>query len=128
MEQYNLAAKEVKVSIKKDRERFTKTLAEKAETAATAGHIKILYQTTKTLVGKYTRSEMPVKDIGGKAIFEKDAQAARWIEHFTSLLNRPPPEILEARRDLPINCDTSSHREIVDAIKQLNLGQQQAQI
>ncbi|GFR60484.1 endonuclease-reverse transcriptase [Elysia marginata] len=126
MEQYNLAAKEVKVSIKKDKESFTKTLAEKAEKAATAGHIKIVYQTTKTLVGKYTRSEMPVKDAGGKAIFEKDAQAARWIEHFTSLLNRPPPtnppEILEARRDLPINCDTPSHREIVDAIKQLNQG------
>ncbi|GFR86794.1 chondroitin sulfate proteoglycan, partial [Elysia marginata] len=33
-----------------------------------------------------------------------------------------PPEILEARRDLPINCDTPSHREIVDAIKQLNQG------
>ncbi|GFS11541.1 endonuclease-reverse transcriptase [Elysia marginata] len=126
MEQYNLAAKEVKVSIKKDKESFTKTLAEKAEKAATAGHIKLFFQTTKTLVGKYTRSEMPVKDAGGKAIFEKDAQAARWIEHFTSLLNRPPPtnppEILEARRDLPINCDTPSHREIVDAIKQLNQG------
>ncbi|GFS20452.1 hypothetical protein ElyMa_003313200 [Elysia marginata] len=112
MEQYNFAAKEVKVSIKKDKESFTKTLAEKAEKAATAGHIKILYQTTKTLEGKYTRSEMPVKDAGGKAIFEKDAQAARWIEHFTSLLNRPPPtnppEILEARKDLPINCDTPS--------------------
>ncbi|GFR62212.1 endonuclease-reverse transcriptase [Elysia marginata] len=123
VEQYNLAAKEVKVSIIKDKESFTKTLAEKAEKAATAGHIKILYQTTKTLVGKYTRSEMPVKDA---AIFEKDAQAARWIEHFTSLLNRPPPtnppEILEGRRDLPINCDTPSHREIVDAIKQLNQG------
>ncbi|GFR68037.1 hypothetical protein ElyMa_003720900 [Elysia marginata] len=77
MEQYNLAAKEVKVSIKKDKESFTKTMAEKAEKAATAGHIKILYQTTKTLVGKYTRSEMPVKDAGGKAIFVKDAQAAR---------------------------------------------------
>ncbi|GFR88919.1 hypothetical protein ElyMa_004266400 [Elysia marginata] len=126
MEQYNLAAKEVKVSIKKNKESFTKTLAEKAEKAATAGHIKILFQTTKTLVGKYTRSEMPVKDAGGKAIFEKDAQATRWIEHFTSLLNRPPPtnppEILEARRDLPINCDTTSHREIVDAIKHLNQG------
>ncbi|GFR85620.1 hypothetical protein ElyMa_006032700 [Elysia marginata] len=112
MEQYNLATKEVKVSIKKDKESFTKTLAEKAEKAAAAGHIKILYQTTKTLVGKYTRSEMPVKGAGGKAIFEKDAQAARWIEHFTSLLNRPPPtnppEILEVRRDLPINCDTPS--------------------
>ncbi|GFR66118.1 endonuclease-reverse transcriptase [Elysia marginata] len=126
MEQFNLTAKEVKVLIKKDKESFTKTLAEKAEKAATAGHIKIIYQTTKTLVGKYTRSEMPVKDAGGKAIFEKDAQAARWIEHFTSLLNRPPPtnppEILEAKRDLPINCDTPSHREIVDAIKQLNQG------
>ncbi|GFR70251.1 retrovirus-related Pol polyprotein from type-1 retrotransposable element R2, partial [Elysia marginata] len=62
MEQYNLAAKEVKVSIKKDKESFTKTLAEKAEKAATAGLIQILYQTTKTLVGRYTRSEMPVKD------------------------------------------------------------------
>ena len=126
MEQYSLVAKEVKRSIKKDKEIFTTMLAEKAEKAATAGHMKILYQTTRTLVGKFTKSEMPVKDASGKAIFEKEAQAARWTEHFTNLLNRPPPtdppEILCARNDLPINCDTPSHREIVDAVKQLNQG------
>ena len=67
-----------------------------------------------------------MKDKGGNALFGKEAQANRWREHFSDLLNRPPPlnppDILPARNDLPICCDAPTKREIVDAITQLNAG------
>ena len=124
--QYRAAAREVKKSIKKDKEEFTKRLAEKAEKAATGGHMRVLYQTTKVLTGKYGKAELPVKDQDGKTIFGREAQADRWVEHFKNLLNRPPPtnvpEILPARKDLQISCDVPTKEEIVAAIKQLNIG------
>ena len=125
-DQYRTAGKDVKKSLKKDREEFTNGLAQRAEEAAAGGHMRILYQTTKTLVGKYGKAEVPVKDQEGKTIFGKEAQAKRWEEHFNSLLNRPPPSnppnILPARNDLPICCDAPSKKEIIDAINKLKKG------
>ena len=123
---YRDAARDVKKSIKNDKESFSKMLAERAERAATSGQTRILYQTAKTLIGKFRKTEVPVKDVNGKTIFGKEAQAKRWTEHFTNLLNRPspnnPPEILPARSDLPVSCHCPTKEEIVNAIKQLNKG------
>ena len=125
-EQYRVAAKDVKKSIKRDKEVFTSRLAEKAEEAAAGGHMRILYQTTKTLAGKYGKPEIPVKDQDGKTIFGKEALSKRWMEYFNSLLNRPPPsnppDILPARNELPISCDPPTKEEIVDAINKLKRG------
>ena len=50
----------------------------------------------------------------------------RWVEHFEGLLNRPPPtnppDIIPARKDLPINCDPPTREEIRNAVDLLNLG------
>lgn len=126
LEEYRTTAKEVKRSLKKDKEEFINRLSEKAEKAANGGHMKILYQTTKMITGKYGRSEIAVKDKDEKAIFGKEAQGNRWVEHFSELLNRPPPcnppEIMPARKDLPICCDEPTKKEIIDAIMKLNSG------
>ncbi|KAK3796976.1 hypothetical protein RRG08_015842 [Elysia crispata] len=50
--EYSDAAKEVKRSIKNDKEAFTNELAERAEKAAQGGHMRTLYETTKVLAGK----------------------------------------------------------------------------
>ena len=76
-EKYRAAAKEVKRSLKHDKEEFTNRLAKKAEEAAAGGHMRILYQATKTLTGKYGKPEVPVKDQEGKTIFGKEAQSKR---------------------------------------------------
>ena len=64
---------------------------------------------SKTLAGKRRKAEIPVKNIEGKAILEEEEQIKRWAEYFKELLNRPqpdnPPEILPAKRDLPIIWD-----------------------
>ena len=124
--EYNQAAKEVKKSLKKDKEAYLNKLAEKAERAANTGQMRTLYQTTKSLSGKFRMPEVPVKDKDGKTIFEKEAQKKRWVEHFEGLLNRPPPtdppDIIPARKDLPINCDPPTRVEIEKAVDLLNLG------
>ena len=73
-EEYRRKAKEVKKSLKKDKEMFVEEMAKKAEEAAAGGHLKILYHTTKTLAGKHCKPEIPVKDINGNSIFGTEAQ------------------------------------------------------
>ena len=65
LEQYRTTARDVKKSLRKDKEEFMNRLAEKAEEAAIGGHMRILYQTTKTLTGKFGKPEVPVKDQEG---------------------------------------------------------------
>ena len=117
--EYSDEAKEVKRSIKNDKEAFTN-----AEKAAQGGHMRTLYETTKVLAGKRKNTEMPVKDAEGNTIFSQELQMTRWVEHFESLLNRPPPieppEILPARNDLDINCEPPTLEEIENAVSLLN--------
>ena len=124
--QYKTAAREVKTSVKKDKERYISELARNAEEAAAGGHMRTLYQTTRTLAGKYGKPEIPVKDERGNPIFGREAQSQRWVEHFNRLLNRPspsnPPDILPARNDLPIQDDPPSKCEIVQAINKIKRG------
>ena len=120
MEEYSKINKEVKKSVIADKEAFPAEIAEKADRAATVG------QMTKTLVGKRSKADIPVKSRDGKTISDQEEQVQRWAEYFQELLNRPqpdhPPEILPARRDLPIMCDQPSGEEIRKSIRQLNSG------
>lgn len=116
------AAKVVNKSLKKDKEEFTSKLATKAD-----GHVKILYQTTKTFDGKYGKPEVTEKDKDGEFIFGKEVQSKQWMEHFHSLQNRPlsnnPPDFLPSRNELSINCDAKSQKkEIMEAVNMLNQG------
>ena len=112
MEEYSKIHKEVKKSVIADKEAFLAEIAEKAERAATVGHQGTLYQMTKILVGKRSKADIPVKSRDGRTISDQEEQVKRWAEYFQELLNRPqpdnPPEILPARRDLPITCDPPS--------------------
>ena len=91
-EKYGDFNKEVKKSLQKDRNAYLDEMAEKAEAAAADGHMKIVYQTTRILSGKWSKPAAPVKDKDGKTVFGQEGQLDRWREHFDNLLNRPPPE------------------------------------
>ena len=122
--EYTRINKEVKKCIRKDKETYMNELADDAERAAQNGHLRVLYQSTKRLSGKWGRAEMPVKDAQGKTIFEKEAQLERWKEHFETLLNRPapdnPPDINPSEEDLPISCEPPTREEIAKAVRLLN--------
>jgi hypothetical protein len=54
--------------------------------------MKDLYNTTKKLSGKFSKSERPVKDKEGRTTQGKEGQKNRWKEHFEEFLNRPAPQ------------------------------------
>ena len=77
MERYGECNKEVKTSLKKDRNAYLDEMAEKAEAAAADGQMKIVYQTTRILSGKWSKPSAPVKDRDGNTIFGQEGQLDR---------------------------------------------------
>ena len=50
-----------------------------------------MYKITKHLSGRSNTNTKPVKDKEGKMITTKREQAARRVQHFKEVLNRPGP-------------------------------------
>lgn len=68
-----------------------------------------------------------MKDKAGKIITTEREEAARWREHFQTVLNRPEPatpceEGNEAAAELPISTDPPTKEEIVAAIRTMKIG------
>ncbi|VDP79086.1 unnamed protein product, partial [Schistosoma curassoni] len=88
--------------------------------------VKQLYDTTRKLAGKYSKSERPVKDKEGKPITEIKKQRNRWLEYFEELPNRPAPmnpsDIEAAHTDLPVDVNPPATEEIRMAIRQIKRG------
>ena len=91
-------------NVKTDKRDFVEGLAEEAERAAASRNMKQLYDTTKKLVGKFKKSDRPIRDKNGTVLTRVDKQLNRWAEHFGELLNRPrphnQPDIQPAEEDL----------------------------
>ena len=102
------ANREVRKSVKTDKRDFVEGLAKEAERAAASRNMKQLYDTTKKLAGKFTKSERPTRDKNATVLTAVDKQLNIWAEHFGELLNRPrpqnEPDIQPAEEDLLINC------------------------
>lgn len=122
-EEYTVAGKQVKKSIRKDKRDYIDGLAKRAEKAAGMGNLRELYQVTKQLAGKFQQSDKPIKDKHGTPLTTTEEQLRRWAEHFKELLNQPapdaPPDVSPAEVDLPINCDKPTKVEIKKAIMSL---------
>ena len=91
-QEYKIRDREVKRSVGKDKRNFIKKLASEAEEAAEKRDFGIVYKITKQLCGNNTNHKMRVKDKQGKVITTEREQAARWVQHFEEVLNRPDPE------------------------------------
>ena len=88
---YELANKEVKKSVKCDKQNYIEALAQEAEDAAGQNNLKELYMTTKKLAGRFRQTNTQIRDKQGRLLTTKEEQHQRWTEHFRELLNRPPP-------------------------------------
>ena len=109
--------RKVKKSARKDKRKFVEELTNEAETAAGQRNMKRLYEITRTLSGKSSNPNRPVKDKNNNTISDEDGQRARWAEHFKETLNRPPPivppdiplptELLDVEIDPPTKAEVS---------------------
>ena len=121
---YKELDKQARRSVRRDKRKYTENLAEEAEEAAQKNNMKDLYSITKKLSGnKSCNPAAHVKSKDGKLLVEENEVEARWVEHFSSVLNQPPPQqvanIPPAEHQLNINCDPPSRLEVMNAIKAL---------
>ncbi|KAI8516766.1 hypothetical protein Bbelb_053470 [Branchiostoma belcheri] len=116
--------------LREDRQRWVDDLADQAETAARTGNHGSLYRTLRTLIGKRTPPTSSVKALDGSDLESQEQQLNRWKEHFSSLLNRPPPppspqlEALAnlATEDSTISADPPTVDEVQKAVDKLKSG------
>ena len=113
-EVYKQLDKQVRRAVCKDKREFV-TLASQADEAARNYNMRDLYSITNKLVGKHVKSKdgnLNVQDIEIEG---------RWVEHLSSVLNQPPPQIEAniptANERLQINCDPPTETEVKNAIK-----------
>ena len=124
--EYSNLDKDVKRMAKADKKAYVDNLADEAEQAAGRRDLRSLYSITRTLNGKYTHSNVLVRDSEGNIITKESEQTPRWKEHFESLLNRPDPEfvpdIQDANEVLDINTEPPTLHEVSLAIKAMKCG------
>ena len=115
-EVYKQLDKQVRRAVCKDKREFV-TLASQADEAARNYNMRDLYSITNKLVGKHVKS----KD-GNLNVQDQEIEG-RWVEHLSSVLNQPPPQIEAniptANERLQINCDPPTETEVKNAIKSL---------
>ncbi|GFR83528.1 retrovirus-related Pol polyprotein from type-1 retrotransposable element R2 [Elysia marginata] len=84
------------------------------------------YSATRKLAVKFQQTNKPIKDKDGNTLSSTEEQLKRWTEHFTTVLNRPPPDIppdiAPAEAELQINIEQPSKAEIKKAITALRNG------
>ena len=84
------------------------------------------------MYGRYRGGKnAPIMDKQGRLLTTKAEQDARWTEHFSEVLNRPPPpteaDIQEAETDLDVNTGPPGKEEIIAVIKSLRSGKSPGQ-
>ena len=100
-------------------------LADEAKKAAAKGDLNTVYKITEQLSGQTNTHIKPVKNEEGKVITTEKEQAARWVEHFKEVPNRPQPNEAanpEPSDGLNINTDPPSRAEVETVIKPLKNG------
>ena len=123
--QYSQKDKEVKKSCKRDKREFAESLAQHAEEAASKGDSKTVYDITRRLSGKRRNTDRPIRNCNGAMLTRLDDQLKEWRNHFTTVLNRPPPvdpPPVQAAQPLNINTGPISIHEIKIALKNLKNG------
>ena len=84
----------MKRSARSDKRSYIEEMADEAEQAAAMGKINVVYKITKRICGTCNNFNQSacVKDKNGDALTTERNQAARWVQHFQEVLNRPEPD------------------------------------
>ena len=129
-EEYTEKDREVKSSMRRDRRKWTDSLIEDAERAASNGQMKTVYEITRTLSNDMKSTPSVIKDKNGNILSSEEDCKKRWKEHFEEILNRPIPvnpinnnddgDLIEPIENIRI--DYISKEEITKAVKSLKNG------
>ena len=118
----------MKRSARSDKRSYIEELADKAEQAAARGEMTVVYKITKRICGTCNNFNQSacVKDKNGNALTTERNQAARWVQHFQEVLNRPesdgPANPPPADDVLEINTSPLTEVEVRTAIKAMKSG------
>lgn len=85
--QYNALDKRVRRATGEDNKDYIHSLASTAEEAAAVYNMKDLFEITRKIAGKTSRSSLPVKIKYGRLLTNIEEQLSRWREHFNEVLN-----------------------------------------
>ena len=126
VESYSNLSRRIKKSVRKDKRNFIDNLAAKAESAAARNDSKEVFKITKKLSGKKSVSNSQIRDSLGNILTSVEEQQNRWVEHFSDVLNRPPPVteavVPDAEIDVRINTNPPTKEEIKKCINTLKNG------
>jgi hypothetical protein len=125
-ESYRTLSRRIKKSIRRDKRDYIETLAAKAESAADRNDSKEVFSITRKLANKKASSTPLIRDLQGNLLTTIEDQQKRWVEHFSNVLNRPPPvseaNITESEEDININTNVPTREEIKKCINTLKNG------
>ena len=125
--QYREANRAVKRMTRADKQAYIEDLARQAEEAANRGEQGQVYKITKLVSGRYRRAmDTPIVDRQGRLLTTEAEKEARWVGHFSEVLNRPPPttevEVQCLNTDLDVSTAPPEKEEIIAAIRSLKNG------
>ena len=117
----------VKRSCRRDKREWLEERGREAQEAANRNDLKTLYRIVRELSNSNTgNSNTPIKDPLGNVITNEEDQEARWVEHFRSVLNQPPPIAPynmqwtgEEAFEVQVNMEEITQMEVKEAITSL---------
>ena len=95
-----------------------KHLANRAEEAANKGEQAQVYKITKPVSGNYHRAiNTSIVDKQERLLTMEAEQEAKWVDHFSEVLNRPPPTIEAEVQDPDTDLDVSNATPAIRSLK-----------
>ena len=122
---YQELNREVKRCCRSDKRVYVESEAERAEEAGRRGDVKVLYEVTRSLSGRFQSTCKPVRNEAGVLLRTAKVEIQRWKEHFEGVLNHaelPNPPEVEPGNDLNIRTGSITRAEVRNAIKKLRNG------
>ena len=110
-----------------DKWAYMEDLAGQAEEAENSGEQRQVLKVTKLISGKYCgATDTPIVDKQERLLTTETEQGAKWAEHFSEILNRPPitieAKVQDPDTDLDVSTATPEKNEIIAVTRSLKNG------
>ena len=128
-EEYRTLSRRSRTLVRRDKERYVRSLAEDVESHFNANDLRPAYRALKKLRSKSPSQVSAIRTADGSLVSDMDGQRARWAEYFEQLYMVDPPsrqltttglETLET--DPPIDETPPSLDEVREAVARLRGG------